>query len=110
MTPEKPKASESESKQGESEMSSSSGKKTVSSNDHSSKNATDTLDDYEFCEVNKSKFYTRQSEDESDVSHDYESEIERWSKKYKKRKNSMSPTENSKKLNQKTSPKTRKKH
>ena len=110
VTPEKSKVSGAEAKQNEGEMSSSSGKKTVSSNDHSSKNATDTLDDYEFCEVNKSKFYTRQSEDESDVSHDYESEIERWSKKYKKRKNSLSPTENSKKLNQKASPKTRKKH
>jgi len=114
LTPDKSKVSKAAPEQGELEMSSFSGmnSKLVSSNNNN--NITkNSLDDFDFCEVtsaaNQSKFFKKPSlADSDDASDNYESEIEDWTLS-KKRKNNLTPTENNKKQNRKTTHKTRKK-
>ena len=94
-------------------MSSSLGKSSlIVSNKNSVHDDNSKLADFDFCELNQSKFFTKPSEVDSDDANDhYESEIENWTlkKQNKKRKSNATPTDDSKRLNRKTTPKTRNK-
>ena len=103
------------------QMSSSSGRPNKvlnnSSTQSESKKADDRLDDYVFCEVKGSKFFSKPTNDVSSNDSDSEyddqydsfiSEAEK-SKNVKKRKQIEDSLETNKKLNRKTTPKSKKK-
>ena len=71
---------------------------------------SDPLDNYEFAEVKKSKFFaTNDSESESDCSVDsHESEAEKWQHNFKKRKQNVKTATLVKKQDRKTTPQNKK--
>ena len=113
VTPDKSESLKAASVHADQNMSSSLGKSSlIVSNKDSVHDGNSKLADFDFCEINQSKFFTKPSEvDSDDASDHYESEIENWTlkKQNKKRKSNATPTDDSKRLNRKTTPKTKNK-